>query len=99
MRRHPRRSAKTAAPDHGRDSVKIVAVQDTNLEQCLKDAERQRLIIARNGKPIALLIGVKGKDREQVELGSSDTFWCLVGKWRQQQTMSRAELERRLAEE
>jgi antitoxin (DNA-binding transcriptional repressor) of toxin-antitoxin stability system len=77
--------------------VKVVAIQDTSLEQCLKDAQHRRLIIARNGKPVALIIGVKKKDREQLELGSSDKFWSLVGKWRRQKTMSRAELERRLA--
>ena len=38
----------------------------------------------------------QGMDEEQLQLGSSDKFWKLVGKWRKEKTISRAELERRL---
>ncbi len=37
-----------------------------------------------------------GLDEEQQELGSSEEFWRLIRERRRQQTISRAELERRL---
>jgi hypothetical protein len=42
---------------------------------------------------------VKGFDLEQLELGHSDEFWTLLRQRRTQKTMSRAELEHRLAEQ
>jgi hypothetical protein len=47
-------------------------------------------MISRKGKPVH----VKGLDREQIELGSSDQFWKLISKRRKQKTLSRAALER-----
>jgi hypothetical protein len=43
-----------------------------------------------------VLVGVRGLDLEQIELGSSDEFWTLIRERRQQRTMSRAELDKRL---
>lgn len=53
-------------------------------------------MITRRGKPVALVVGVEGLEREQVELGHSDKFWRQVRKWRGEKTISRAELEKRL---
>jgi hypothetical protein len=35
-------------------------------------------------------------DQEQLQLSASDQFWALISERRKQDTMSRAELERRL---
>jgi hypothetical protein len=78
--------------------VKIVPVDGADLEECLKDAQRERVLLTRQGKPLALLVGVQGLDLEQIELGHSDGFWQLIRKRRGQKTLSRAELEERLAE-
>jgi hypothetical protein len=50
----------------------------------------------RNRKPVALIVGVEGLDREQLELGSSDRFWRLIEERRKQKTITRADLEKRL---
>jgi hypothetical protein len=50
----------------------------------------------RNRKPVALIVGVEGLNREQLELGSSDKFWRLIEQRRNQKTISRTELERRI---
>lgn len=55
-----------------------------------------RAMLTRDGRPVALLIGVEGLDAEQVELSSSDTFWKLIAKRRGQKTLTRAQLEQRL---
>ena len=54
-------------------------------------------MLTRRGKPVAVLIDVRGLDREQAELGVSDAFWSLIRERRKQRTVSRAELDKRLA--
>lgn len=78
--------------------MKVVAVQEANLQQCLKEARREDVVITERGKPIAVLVGVKDLDLEQIELGHSDKFWKLVRRWRRQKTISRAELNKRLSD-
>ncbi len=78
--------------------MKTVALKEAKLEACIKDAQRERVLITRNGKPVAVLVGVEGLDLEQVELGHSDAFWKLIQERRRQKRLSRAELEKRLAD-
>lgn len=77
--------------------MKIVKIQDAKLEACIKVARRQRVVITRNGRPIAMIVGVNGMDLEQLELANPDKFWMLFRKWRKQKTYAREELEKRLA--
>lgn len=73
--------------------MKIIGLEQASLDTCVKDAQRERVVITQNGKPVVLIIGVEGMDEEQLELGSSDTFWRLIVERRAQETVSRAELE------
>ena len=73
--------------------MKSIDVGHAGLETLLADAQKERVVLTRDGKPVALMIGL---DEEQQELGSSEEFWKLIGERRRQQTISRAELERRL---
>ena len=68
----------------------------TDLDSVIENAQHERLIITRNGKPVALIVGVAGMDEEQLELGSSAKFWRLIAERRTQKTLSRAELEQRI---
>jgi len=74
--------------------VKIVGIHDAKLGTCIRDAQRQHVVITRKGKPAAMIVSVNGMDMEQLELSSSDKFWKLVRKWRKQKTYTRQELER-----
>jgi hypothetical protein len=76
--------------------MKVVDIEGSDLAQCLKSAGRQDLILTRKGKPVVLMIGVKGMDVEQIQLGTSARFWERVRAWRKQKTISRSELEKRL---
>src|SRR5439155_12922922 len=95
--RRPGRAKETAASDYGGDSVKVVGVQDTNLEDCVRQARRGQVLLTRRGKPVAVLIDVRGLDQDQAELGVSDAFWSIIRERRKQRTVSRAELDKRLA--
>jgi hypothetical protein len=78
--------------------MKIMPIKETNLEECVKQAQRQEVVLTRDGKPIAILVGVEGLDLEQVELGHSDEIWELIKERRAQPVISREELEQRLAD-
>jgi antitoxin (DNA-binding transcriptional repressor) of toxin-antitoxin stability system len=52
--------------------------------------------VTRKDKPVALVVGIEGMDKEQLQLSSSKKFWKLIEERRRQKTISRRELEKRL---
>jgi antitoxin (DNA-binding transcriptional repressor) of toxin-antitoxin stability system len=76
--------------------VKTITIEQAKLDTCVEEAQRERLLIVRDGKPVALIVGVEGMDEEQLALGSSDRFWKLIAERREQKTLSRTQLEERL---
>ena len=77
--------------------MKVINLKDANIKDCVRDAQDERVVLTRNGKPVALIVSVQGFDLEQIELGQSDEFWRMLRRRRKQKTMSRVELEDRLA--
>jgi antitoxin (DNA-binding transcriptional repressor) of toxin-antitoxin stability system len=67
-----------------------------DLDTCVDDAQRERIVLTRNGTPVALIVGVEGMDEEQLQLGSSVKFCNLISARRQQVKTTRVELERRI---
>jgi antitoxin (DNA-binding transcriptional repressor) of toxin-antitoxin stability system len=76
--------------------METVALEKSDLATCVEKAQGGRVVVMRHRKPVALIVGVAGLDREQLELGSSDRFWRLIEERRKQRTITRAELEKRL---
>jgi antitoxin (DNA-binding transcriptional repressor) of toxin-antitoxin stability system len=74
--------------------MKTISLEQATLDTCVIDAQRERVVVTRGGKPVALIVGVEGLDEEQLQLGSSDRFWELIAERRAQRTVRRAELER-----
>jgi antitoxin (DNA-binding transcriptional repressor) of toxin-antitoxin stability system len=60
--------------------MKVRAMRDakTGLSATLDDAQRDRVLITRNGKPSAIVIGVEGRDFEDVLLMSNPKFWQMI---------------------
>ena len=54
-------------------------------------------MLTRDGRPIALVVGVDGMDEEQVQLSSDRELWTPIEESRRQKTISREELEQRLS--
>jgi antitoxin (DNA-binding transcriptional repressor) of toxin-antitoxin stability system len=75
--------------------VKTIGVEHATLDACVRDAQRERVVVTRDGVPVALVVGVEGLDEEQVERASSDEFWELIAQRRRQKAVSRAELEQK----
>ena len=78
--------------------MKTVTVRDLQkkVKECIDEAQGDRVIITRRGKPAAVLVGVEGEDWETVVLETDPTFWKLVQKRRRQPTVSLEELKARL---
>jgi antitoxin (DNA-binding transcriptional repressor) of toxin-antitoxin stability system len=76
--------------------MKTISLEQTTLDACVHAAQYERVVVTRNGKPIALIVGVEGLDEEQLQLGSSANFWQLIEERRSQKTISRAQLEQNL---
>src|SRR6266516_6056134 len=76
--------------------MKVIGLNETNLDACVSDAQHERIVITRDGKPVALVVGVEGLDAEQLELGSNRVFWELITQRRRQRTITRAHLEEKL---
>lgn len=77
--------------------MKTIGLEQATLEVCVSEAQNERVVITRNGKPVALIVGIEGLDTEQLQLGSSDKFWRLMSERRQQKTISRAMLEQSIS--
>ncbi|MFQ5684381.1 MAG: type II toxin-antitoxin system Phd/YefM family antitoxin [Candidatus Binatia bacterium] len=78
--------------------MKTVTVRDLQkrIKEYIDEAQGDRVIITRRGKPAAVLVGVEGEDWETVILETDPTFWKLVQRRRKQPTISFEELKARL---
>ncbi|PWB80771.1 MAG: prevent-host-death protein [Candidatus Methylomirabilota bacterium] len=78
--------------------MKTIAARELQkkIKPCLDDAQEDRVIITRRGKPAAVLIGVEGEDWETVILETDPTFWRMIQARRVQPTMTVEELQTRL---
>ena len=76
--------------------MKTMSLEQATLAACVEDAQGERIVVTRSGKPVALVIGVAGMDAEQVELGADAAFWEFIQARRQQPTVGRGELEQML---
>jgi prevent-host-death family protein len=74
--------------------MKTVNARDLQkkIKQCVDVSQQDRIVITRRGKPAAVMVGVEGKDWEEVALQTSSNFWKLVEERRNQPTISMKEL-------
>ena len=78
--------------------MKTVTIRDLqkNLKESVDAAQSDRVVITRQGKPAAVLVGVEGADWETVVLETNAAFWRLIQKRRKQPTVSLTEMRKRL---
>lgn len=78
--------------------MKPIAVRELQkkIKPCLDEAQEDRVIITRRGKPTAVLIGVADEDWQTVILETDPTFWRMIQARRTQPTMTGEELKARL---
>jgi prevent-host-death family protein len=66
------------------------------VKECVDLSQRDKVVITRRGKPAAVMVGVEGKDWDDVALQASSKFWKLIEDRRSESTMSMKELRTRL---
>ncbi len=49
-----------------------------NLQQVLDSAQEERVVITRNGKPAAVVLGLDAYDAEDLQLAGSREFWRMI---------------------
>ena len=77
--------------------MKTIGVEKTTLDVCLENARSERVVLTRNGKPVALIVGVEGMDEDQLRLSSDGKFWNFISDRRKQRTVSRQQLEQMIS--
>ena len=60
--------------------MKVVAVREAkaSLSEYIDKAQRDRVLITRHGKPVALVIGVEGEDLEDLLTMANPRFWEMI---------------------
>jgi prevent-host-death family protein len=78
--------------------MKTVTARDLQkkVKECVDAAQNDRVVVTRRGKPAAVLVGVEGRDWEDVVLQSSPDFWRLIEERRRQPTIPLHESKARL---
>jgi prevent-host-death family protein len=79
--------------------MKSVTARDLQkkVKECVDLSQTEKVVVTRHGKPAAVLVGVEGKDWEDILFESSPTFWRMIERRRKQPTISLKELKARLA--
>lgn len=62
----------------------------------LDAAQHERLVVTRNGKPLAVVVGIENKDREDLHLESSPEFWRMIEERRREPTTPLEEIRAEL---
>jgi prevent-host-death family protein len=79
--------------------MKSVAMSDaaSNLDAVLKSAQQERVVLTRNGKPSAVVVGIESYDDEDFRLARSAEFWQMIESRRHSgREIPLAELKRRI---
>ena len=56
-------------------------------------AQHERVLVTRDGKPFALLVGLENKDEEDLHLEVSVDFWKMIEERRREPTVSWEEVK------
>src|SRR5262249_53122675 len=73
-----------------------VADLQADVESFLDLAQKERLVIMRNGKPSAVVVGVEAYEKEDWQLAPSAAFWQMIEDRRGGRSIPLAEVKARL---
>ncbi len=59
-------------------------------------AQHERLVVTRNGKPLAVVVGIENKDEEDLRLEASPEFWRMIEERRREPTVPFDEIKAEL---
>jgi prevent-host-death family protein len=64
--------------------------------RCVDIAQKEDVVVTRRGQPAAIVIGVEGRDWEDVFYQTSPAFWKMIAERRKGRSVPFAEMRRRL---
>lgn len=78
--------------------MKTAVLRDVKqkLSDYVIQAQKQKIVITKHGRPSAILWGVEGKDFEDIIYMTSPGFWKMIAKRRQSKPMSWKEAKKKL---
>ena len=65
----------------------ILEQLSSDVGQIMAAAQRERILITRNGEPVALVVGIENKDEEDFRLQTSPEFWRMIEERRREPTI------------
>lgn len=78
-------------------------MKETTIEQFERDprsivdaSHRERIVLTQDGTPVAVVVGLKNRDAEDVALESSPEFWRMIEERRQRPARPLAEAKAEL---
>lgn len=77
--------------------MKTLGIEQATLDVCVREAQGDRVLVTRDGRPVAIVVGLEALDEDQLQCAASDEFWQLIASRRKQRTVTRAELEQTAA--
>src|SRR5436305_3759805 len=80
LSRFRRAQAQGAATRDGGHRMKTIPATElqTNLDAVLNSSQSERILISREGKPCAVLVGIQDYDAEDLQLATSPDFWLMI---------------------
>jgi antitoxin HicB len=69
---------------------------DRDLDTLATAAQRERVLITRAGKPVAVIVGIENKDAEDLQLQQSPEFWHMIEERRRRPTIPLERLKEEL---
>ena len=67
-----------------------------NVATLLDQAQQERILVTRDGKPFAFVVGVANKDQEDLRLEASPEFWRMIEERRRSSCERLADVEAEL---
>ena len=67
-----------------------------DVDELLSLAQGERLVVTKNGRPVALLTGLKGLDAEEIGYITDPAFWKMIAARRREPTVPFARVKARL---
>ncbi len=69
-----------AESNHGSNRMKTISLDaaQADLNSLVTDSQSGRVVIERNGRPSAVVVGIEDYDEEDLALASSDEFWQMI---------------------
>ena len=81
-------------------------MKETTLEQFSKEprafvdaAQLEGILVTRDGKPVAMVVGLENKDEEDWRLQTSPDFWRMIRERRKRPTIPLADVEPTLSDD